>query len=102
MPSKLTGMLASGRPVVATARATTELGRVVEAHCGLITPPEDAAAFASAIETLADDPARRAVLGRLGRTHAEAEVDLDAVLRRFESALLSLAGVAPQPSERTA
>ncbi|MBU4154381.1 MAG: glycosyltransferase WbuB [Proteobacteria bacterium] len=38
MPSKLTGMLASGRPVVATAQVGTELASVV-ADCGLVVPP---------------------------------------------------------------
>lgn len=40
MPSKLTGMLASARPVVATAKPGTELATVVQS-CGLVVPPED-------------------------------------------------------------
>jgi colanic acid biosynthesis glycosyl transferase WcaI len=39
MPSKLTGMLASGRPVVVTAHAETGLAKVVTA-CGLVVQPE--------------------------------------------------------------
>ncbi|WP_353397482.1 glycosyltransferase WbuB [Hydrogenophaga sp. 5NK40-0174] len=89
MPSKLTGMLASGRPVVATARPDTELGRVVEtdAACGLIVPPEDGHALANAVLQLASDGARRQSMGQRGRQYAEHQLDRDQVLRRFEQAL---------------
>lgn len=91
MPSKLTGMLASGRAVVATALASTELGRVVtvDAACGLIVEPEQPEAFAEAIRVLADDPERRALMGRHGRAYAERELDRDVILRRFEADLLA-------------
>jgi len=92
MPSKLTGMLASGRAVLATAQPGTELCRVVEhdAACGLVVPPENPAALADALRALAADPARRAVLGANGRRHAEAELSQDVILRRFEMQLLAL------------
>ncbi|BDT66912.1 D-inositol-3-phosphate glycosyltransferase [Comamonadaceae bacterium OS-1] len=92
MPSKLTGMLASGRAVVATAHPHTELGRVVAQHCGVVVPPEDAAALAGAIRTLAADAPRRAQLGRSARAYALAELDRDAVLARFEAQLLACVG----------
>ena len=69
LPSKLTNMLASGRPVVATAAAGTGLAIEV-AGCGVVTPPGDAAAFAVAIAALVDDPARAATLGASGRARA--------------------------------
>jgi colanic acid biosynthesis glycosyl transferase WcaI len=88
MPSKLTGMLASGRAVVATAHPDTELGRVVAQHCGLVVPPEDAAALAGAIRTLAAHPAERTRMGLAGRMYAEKELSRDTILARFESHLL--------------
>ena len=48
LPSKLTNMLASGRPVVATAVAGTGLADEVEG-CGVVTPPGDGAAFAGVV-----------------------------------------------------
>jgi len=92
MPSKLTGMLASGRAVLATAMPETELGRVVtqDAACGLVVPPENAAAMAEALRALAADPARRAELGANGRRYAERELSQDVILRRFEAQLLAL------------
>jgi colanic acid biosynthesis glycosyl transferase WcaI len=92
MPSKLTGMLASGRAVVATAAADTELGQVVavDAACGLIVEPEQPQAFADAIAALADNPAQRAQMGACGRRYAERELSQDVILRRFEAQLLAL------------
>ena len=92
MPSKLTGMLASGRAVLATAMPETELGRVVtqDAACGMVVPPENAAAMADALRELAADPARRAELGANGRQYAERELSQDVILRRFEAQLLAL------------
>ncbi|MGM9424847.1 glycosyltransferase WbuB [Hydrogenophaga sp. MI9] len=94
MPSKLTGMLASGRAVLATALPEMELGRVVavEAACGLIVPPEDPAAMAAALQKLAQDPALRERLGQAGRRYAERELGRDQVLRRFEDQLRALTG----------
>lgn len=86
MPSKLTGMLSSGRPVIATAHAQTEVGMVV-AQCGLVVPPEQPEAFAAAIATLALQPAMRAEFGRSARAFAEKHIAQDAVLRQFESDL---------------
>jgi colanic acid biosynthesis glycosyl transferase WcaI len=87
MPSKLTGMLASGRPVVATAHIGTELANVV-IDFGLVVPPEQPQAFADAITKLAQDAPLRARLGVAGRKYAEMNLDRDAVLRKFETELI--------------
>jgi colanic acid biosynthesis glycosyl transferase WcaI len=89
IPSKLTGMLASARPVVATAHAGTDLATVVET-CGLVVPPENPEAMAQAINTLANDQTRRETLGAAGYEYAHAHLDSEAVLGQFESDLLAL------------
>ena len=89
MPSKLTGMLASGRAVVATARVGTELACLVES-VGLVVPPEDPLPMANAILALAGDSALRQRLGAAGRVYAIANMDGEAVLLRFESLMLKL------------
>lgn len=86
MPSKLTGMLASGRPVVATANDGTELANVVNG-CGLLVPPEKPALFAEAITKLANDAELSIRLGTAGRKYAEAYLDKHAVLTSFENDL---------------
>lgn len=89
MPSKLTGMLASGRPTVAGAELDTELARMVEG-CGLIVPPEDPEAMALAIARLLDDPELAERYGRAARQRAVDELDMDAQLLRLERELATL------------
>ena len=99
MPSKLTGMLASGKPVVATANPGTELAHVVAGDnlpgaatehvntepnpCGMVVAPDDPQALAMAIQHLAASPALRAEMGRSARAHAEEFLHIDAVLQRW-------------------
>lgn len=88
MPSKLTGMLSSGRPVVAGARPETELGQVAS-KCGVAVPPDDPKAFADAVLSLASQPDLRRELGVRARAYAEERFDRDAVLRQFERDLMA-------------
>lgn len=89
MPSKLTGMLASARPIVATAHDGTELANVVQS-CGLVVPPDDAVAMANAVLALAADSALCERLGAAGFLYAQEHLDKEAVLERFEVDLLKL------------
>jgi colanic acid biosynthesis glycosyl transferase WcaI len=82
LPSKLSGMLASGRPVIATCHSGTELDAVVS-KCGLVVEPQDAEALAAAICKLTDEPLARAELGRRARAYAEANFERDAILGRI-------------------
>ncbi len=97
LPSKLSGMLASGRPVIAACREGTEIAAVVT-QCGLVVPPEDGAVLTSAIERLADDSTAREVLGKKARRYAEENLARDAVLGRLlkqmQSNLLGESGAA--------
>jgi colanic acid biosynthesis glycosyl transferase WcaI len=79
LPSKLCGMLASGRPVIATCRSGTEIGEIVS-QCGLVVAPENSMELAQAITELADDPETRILLGRRARAFAENHFERDAVL----------------------
>lgn len=91
LPSKLTNMLASGRPVVATTEPGTGLYAEVDG-CGVITPPGDAEALADAISALADDPEWRAVLGQAAAQRAADRWRKDAIIDR---ALAFVAGEHP-------
>jgi colanic acid biosynthesis glycosyl transferase WcaI len=95
MPSKLTGMFASARPVVASAASDTQLSQVMDGR-GIVVPPGDASAFAWAIDQLAIHPALREKLGRNARAYAVSDLERNVVLRRFELELLKLvSGVSP-------
>ena len=89
LPSKLTNMLASGRPVVVTAEPQTGLAREV-AGCGVIVPPEDAAAFAGAIERLIDDPSERVLLGLAARRRAEIAWDRHAIIQNLDNTMTAV------------
>ncbi len=96
MPSKLTGMLSSGRPVVTTAHPGTELAAVV-GGCGIVVKPNDVTAFVEALETLATSEAKRAALGTAARIYAEMHLARDRVLGDFEQALKRCLGEAAAP-----
>lgn len=81
LPSKLTNMLASGRPVVATTEPGTGLYGEVDG-CGALSPPGDAQALADAIAQLADDPDQRKRLGAAARERAAERWSKDAIIPR--------------------
>ncbi|QIG81820.1 WcaI family glycosyltransferase [Sphingosinithalassobacter tenebrarum] len=86
LPSKLTNMLASGRPVAATALPGTGLATEVEG-CGILTEPGNAEAFAGAIEQLIDDDELRDRFGQVARARAEERWSRGKILERFEEQL---------------
>jgi len=89
MPSKLTGILASGRPVVTTAAADTQLAIAVK-DCGIRVPAHDGAALADAIARLAKDAPLRVRLGQNARRYAEANLDKEKILGSFEQECLRI------------
>lgn len=91
LPSKLGNMLASGRPIVATAAPDTGIAQEV-AGCGLVTPPGDAAAMAGAIVSLIDDGQRATTMGAAGRQRAEARWSRSTILGEFVERVEALAG----------
>ncbi len=90
MPSKLLAMLASGRPVIATAPTTSEIA-VTLVDAGLVTPPEEPALLAAAIQTLAGDAEARRRMGAAAAQLARGSMHTETILRRIEAQLMSLA-----------
>jgi len=82
MPSKLTGMLASGRPIVVTANPETELAATVS-QCGLVVPAEQAEELAQAVLTLASRKELRIEFGTAARRHAEQTLGINQILEKF-------------------
>lgn len=89
MPSKLATMLASGRPIIATASAETQISNVLDI-IGIRVPPGDAVSLSAAILDLVTDPLRRAKLGELSRAWACENLHKEKILSRFHDALLSI------------
>ena len=91
MPSKLTGMLASGRPVIATAAKGTQVATAIQG-CGIAVEPGDVAGVIEAVSKLTDSAALRRELGVNARIHAVEHLGKDRVLQRFEQQLRDLTG----------
>jgi len=91
LPSKIGNMLASGRPVVATAGTDTGIAAELDG-CGVVVPPSDPAALSAAIEALAGDPGRRRALGENGRKFARTRWAKNAVVDAFEDRMQLLLG----------
>jgi len=89
MPSKLTGIMASGRPVVATVNEGTEIWQVVH-NRGLVVIPGNAKALSLGILNLAKNPAHRIALAANARKYVVDYLEKEVVLENFETALLNL------------
>jgi colanic acid biosynthesis glycosyl transferase WcaI len=86
MPSKLSAMLASGRPVVVGAMEGTQLADEV-AGAGIVVPPGDPERMAEAIIALMDSPERSRILGQGAAQRARDHWAKETILEQFESAL---------------
>lgn len=89
MPSKLTGMLASGRPVVATARPGTQIAEAL-ADCGVATEPDNVGQFTDTIRLLLRDKDRCALLGANAREYAVKNLAKEGVMQKFDQQLRDL------------
>ncbi len=95
LPSKLSNILASGRPVIAAAGEGTELAHMVRGgDCGRIVPQGDAVAMAMAVLEFRDDDELGARLGANGRRYMEAHLGQASVIGRFRAEIQAL-GSAP-------
>ena len=74
-PSKLYGIMAAGRPVLASIDVGSDAHRIIdESNAGRAVPPDDAAAFISALDQMLADPTELVAMGRrshdyLGQLH---------------------------------
>jgi len=92
MPSKLTGMMASGRAIVATAHPGTQLFGALEGR-GIVTPPGDVDALVSSLLRLAEEPCLREQLGQEARRYAVSQLNRDEILHCFERSILNACGI---------
>jgi colanic acid biosynthesis glycosyl transferase WcaI len=89
VPSKLYGIMAAARPVLASVEPHSEVARVVSAHdCGFIAPSENSDALAQSIRRafMASEHERNR-LGRNGRLACTEHYSRVALTRRYEQVL---------------
>lgn len=88
VPSKIYGVLAAGRPIIAVTAADGETARLVAAHgCGLRVEPGDNQGFACAVRRLADEPGLAARLGAASRAAATGVFSRASALARWREVL---------------
>jgi colanic acid biosynthesis glycosyl transferase WcaI len=91
MPSKVYEIMASGRPVLASADPRTDLwSLIVNTGCGVCVEPSEPAKLASAITALSADPALRQRMGERGRREAEQTYSVEAVVSMYDDLVRSI------------
>jgi glycosyltransferase involved in cell wall biosynthesis len=81
LPSKLGAIMASGRPVVATARGGSDVARAASKG-GIVVAPGDVSAFEQAVRRLLRDEALGRRFGASGRAYALQHWERETVLRQ--------------------
>jgi colanic acid biosynthesis glycosyl transferase WcaI len=88
VPSRLYGILAAGRPVIAAAEEESETARLVrDVGCGIVVPPGDPLALAETIRACRDGSYDLAEMGRRAREYAEREADRPIAVERYRRLL---------------
>jgi glycosyltransferase involved in cell wall biosynthesis len=91
VPSRLYGILAVGRPVIAAAEEDSETARLVaEVGAGVVIAPGDAVRLAETIRSLASRRADLPDMGCRGRAYAEANADRSIAVERYRVLLREL------------
>jgi glycosyltransferase involved in cell wall biosynthesis len=91
VPSRLYGILAAGRPVIAAAEGESETAQLVErVGCGVVIPPGRPELLAQAIRSAYDGAWDLEEMGRRGRRYAEEEADRRVAVERYRKVLREL------------
>jgi colanic acid biosynthesis glycosyl transferase WcaI len=92
VPSRLYGILAVARPVIAAADPESETAQVVaRIGCGIVVPPGRPELLARAIRDAHDGKYDLEAMGARGREWVEREADRSVAVRRYRDLLLELA-----------
>jgi colanic acid biosynthesis glycosyl transferase WcaI len=91
VPSKIFGIMASARPVIAAVDPGSDTDLMLaEARCGVVVPPEDPVALAGALAALYDAPETAREMGARGRHHVVAHHSQAAIVDQYERMLLDV------------
>jgi len=93
VPSKVLTIMASGRPVLASIDADSDVTLLLnEAKCGLAVTPDDPTALSEAILQLYAEPDRRGEMGRNGREYVETHFTPKAIAAQYNELLYRCVG----------
>ena len=98
VPSKAYSIMASGRPVLASIDADSEVARIVEqADCGRVVAPDDPTGFIGALRSLLADTEARRQMGERGREWVVSNASPAAVGEAYHGLITALnAQIGPQ------
>lgn len=85
VPSKISTIMAAGRPLVASIPLGDADKFIEEARCGLVTKAGDGKSLAEAIRTLKANPSLAHEMGVNGRRYAEEKLSRGSCVSRLES-----------------
>ena len=86
VPSKIYGIAAAGRPIIAITAKNGEVARLVDAyHCGIVVEPGNSDALAKAIVRLSNNAEETASMGRRARAMLEARFTRRHAFERWQS-----------------
>lgn len=92
MPSKIYEIMASGRPILASAEQESDVRTLIDTTaCGLCVEPQNVTQLTDAILTLYHDPTCRAEMAKHGREHAEQYYSRQVVAARYNELLQQVA-----------
>jgi colanic acid biosynthesis glycosyl transferase WcaI len=93
VPSRLYGVLAAGRPVIAAAEDESELAQLVrETGCGLVVPPGEPAQLADAIRACRNGVHDLEEMGRRARRYAETSANRALAVERYRAVVGEVLG----------
>jgi glycosyltransferase involved in cell wall biosynthesis len=91
VPSKLYGIAAAQRPIIAIAAKDGELGDLVRSHqCGVVIEPGDGAALAANLIEMMNSPSLCAELGSRARKMLENDLSKEEAVRRWRELLIEV------------
>jgi colanic acid biosynthesis glycosyl transferase WcaI len=91
VPSRLYGILAAGRPVIAAADAVSETARLVgEVGCGIVIEPGNPELLARTIRAASEGEFELGEMGRRGREYVEREADRSVAMGRYRALVSEL------------
>ncbi len=91
VPSRLYGILAAGRPVIAAAEGTSETARLVgDIGCGIVIEPGSPELLARTIRAASEGAFDLEEMGRRGREYVEREADRSVAMRRYRALVSEL------------
>jgi glycosyltransferase involved in cell wall biosynthesis len=93
VPSRLYGILAAGRPVIVHADEQSETAQIVRRHgCGVVVPPGDPQALATALRDAHDGRVDLEAMGEAARRFAVEEASREVAIGRYRKLVSDVTG----------